>query len=188
MDDKEGCQLEGQVKIHKVPGNFHLSSHDCPDTVMKLMQGGYKVDFTHTINHLSFGTKTDQKVINSQYGGAISNELNGKKIDQNIPFGSLLVNYYLDITEEEYTDTTYTIESKTSETGEEYPKFTGFPYRSMEQMMISNMLPTLIWNVSITPIKASYTLFQESLSDFLVRLCGIVGGIFAAATIFESLI
>ena len=54
--------------------------------------------------------------------------------------------------------------------------------------MISNMLPTLIWNVSITPIKAHYTLFQESLSTFLIRMCGIVGGIFAAATIFESLL
>ena len=50
------------------------------------------------------------------------------------------------------------------------------------------MLPTIIWNVSITPIKAHYTLFKESLSDFLVRFCGIVGGIFAAATIFESLL
>ena len=58
----------------------------------------------------------------------------------------------------------------------------------MHQMMISNMLPTIIWNVSITPIKAHYTLFKESLSDFLVRFCGIVGGIFAAATIFESLL
>ena len=53
--------------------------------------------------------------------------------------------------------------------------------------MLTNMLPTLVWNVSITPIKAHYTLSKESLSEFLVRLCGIVGGIFAAATIFESL-
>ena len=55
-------------------------------------------------------------------------------------------------------------------------------------MMISNMLPTIIWNVSITPIKAHYTLFKETLSDFLVRLCGIVGGIFATATIVEALV
>lgn len=58
----------------------------------------------------------------------------------------------------------------------------------MKQVMISNMLPTLVWNVSITPIKAHYTLFQESTSDFLVRLCGIIGGIYAFATIFESIV
>ena len=54
--------------------------------------------------------------------------------------------------------------------------------------MITNMLPTLVWNVSITPIKAHFTMSKETFSDFLVRLCGIFGGIFAAATIFESLV
>ena len=68
------------------------------------------------------------------------------------------------------------------------PTYTGFPYRAMKQVMISNMLPTIIWNVTITPIKAHYTLTKESVSDFLVRLCGIIGGIFAAATIFESIV
>jgi len=83
-----------------------------------------------------------------------------------------------------------TVEATTVETNEKIdinPTFTGFPYRAMKQIMISNMLPTIIWNVSITPIKAHYTLYKESVSDFLVRLCGIIGGIFAAATIFESI-
>lgn len=191
LDEKEGCQLEGQVKMHKVPGNFHLSSHDCPETVMKLMQNGYKIDFTHTINHLSFGSPEDQKVINYRYGGSITNELSGKEYVQNIPFGQLLVNYYLDISEEEYTDTTYSrtiTDPETGDTNTDNPVFIGYPYRAMHQMMISNMLPTLIWNVSITPIKAHYTLFKETWSVFLVRMCGIVGGIFAAATIFESIV
>ena len=192
LEDKEGCQLEGSVRLHKVPGNFHLSSHDCPETVMKLLQSGFKIDFTHTINHLSFGAHEDQYMINRRYGGEITNELGGKNVTQAIPFGQLLVNYYLDITEEEYTDTTYTVPVLDSVTQEQVnttnPIFIGFPYRAMQQMMISNMLPTIIWNVSITPIKAHYTLFKESLADFLVRLCGIVGGIFAAATIFESIL
>lgn len=61
--------------MHKVPGNFHLSSHDCPDVVMRLIQSGYKIDFTHEINHLSFGSVTDQETINRKYSGQISNEL-----------------------------------------------------------------------------------------------------------------
>lgn len=101
---------------------------------MKLMQNGYRIDFTHTINHLSFGSQEDQVVINRRYGGAITNELNGKEMMQEIPFGQMYVNYYLDITEEEYTDTTYKVEKKSEETGEttqENPIFIGFPYRSM---------------------------------------------------------
>ena len=54
--------------------------------------------------------------------------------------------------------------------------------------MASNMLAIITWHVAITPIKAHFTLFKETISDFLVRLCGIVGGIFAAATILESLV
>ena len=65
--------------LHKVPGNFHLSSHDCPETVMKLMQNGYKINFTHSINHLSFGNKDEMTTINHKYGGEINNELSGKK-------------------------------------------------------------------------------------------------------------
>ena len=194
LEEKEGCQLEGTVKLHKVPGNFHLSSHDCPETVIKLIQSGYRIDFTHNINHLSFGSIDDMRMINYFYGGQITNELSQTEFVQNIPFGSLMVNYYLDITEEEYVDTTYTVQVPSSEPGKDgelvsgYPTYQGFNYRSMKQIMISNMLPTLIWNVSITPIKAHYTLSKESWSDFLVRLCGIIGGIFAAATIFEGIV
>ena len=33
---KEGCRIEGQVEIHKVPGNFHISSHKFPNAYQKL--------------------------------------------------------------------------------------------------------------------------------------------------------
>jgi len=48
----------------------------------------------------------------------INNELTEHVYKQEIPFGQLLVNYYLDITEEEYTDTTKTITNTNTETGE----------------------------------------------------------------------
>ena len=121
--------------LHKVPGNFHLSSHDSPETAMKLMQNGYKINFTHKINHLSFGDKKEMATINYKYGGQILNELNGKDYKQQIPFGQLMMNYYLDISEEEYTDTSYSVQRKNEETGEtteEHPKFIGFPYRAMQ--------------------------------------------------------
>ena len=57
--DKEGCQLEGEVLLHKVPGNFHISQHDCPQVVQTLMREGIQIDFSHKIDHLSFGTKSD---------------------------------------------------------------------------------------------------------------------------------
>ena len=107
LKDKEGCQIEGEVKLHKVPGNFHISSHDVPNVVTTLIREANKIDLTHKINHLSFGKKTDQHAIKRWYGGTIDNELNGTQKKQNIPFGQWMVNYYLDISEFEYTDVTY---------------------------------------------------------------------------------
>ena len=44
---------------------------------MKLMQSGYRIDFTHKIKHLSFGSLDDMRMINYRYGGEITNELSG---------------------------------------------------------------------------------------------------------------
>ena len=63
MDQGEGCLVEGTVIINKVPGNFHLSTHAFGQVVQKLYMGGRTLDFTHTINHLSFGNDTQMKQI-----------------------------------------------------------------------------------------------------------------------------
>ena len=102
-----------------------------------------------------------------------------------------MVNYYLDISEAEYKDTTQTVSvfNEITKTDEKtHPVYVGFPYRMMQTMMITNSLPILTWNVSITPIKAHYTMYYQTWSDFLVHICGIMGGIFAAASIFQSII
>ena len=103
----------------------------------------------------------------------------------------MYVNYFLDITEMEYTDMTYKVANRNDITGEttyENPTFIGFQYRSMHQQMITNQLPTITFNTSITPMKVHYTISYEPLADFLVHICAIIGGVFAAASIFESML
>ena len=55
LNDNEGCLLAGTVIINKVPGNFHVSTHAFGEVVQKLYMTGRKLDFSHVINHLSFG-------------------------------------------------------------------------------------------------------------------------------------
>ena len=57
MENKEGCRMEGTVKIHKVPGNFHISHHAYWNTMEQLYHSGKRIDFTHKINNISFGDK-----------------------------------------------------------------------------------------------------------------------------------
>lgn len=60
---EEGCLVEGTVIINKVPGNFHLSTHAFGEVIQKLYMTGHRLDFSHTINHLSFGNDTQMKQI-----------------------------------------------------------------------------------------------------------------------------
>lgn len=41
LKQQEGCQMVGSVNIHKVPGNFHISSHDFGEAYQKLFYGNY---------------------------------------------------------------------------------------------------------------------------------------------------
>jgi len=60
--------MEGEVQIHKVPGNFHISSHDEQTLVNRLMYGGHHIDFTHEIKTLSFGDKEEEKIVKKRFG------------------------------------------------------------------------------------------------------------------------
>jgi len=41
LKNKEGCHMLGEVAIHKVPGNFHISSHDFGEAYQKLFYENY---------------------------------------------------------------------------------------------------------------------------------------------------
>lgn len=81
LDDMEGCKLSGFVFINKVPGNFHISGHHYPEAVRALFMKGHKLDFSHKINHLSFGALQDAELIKQHFGETIENELDGRDID-----------------------------------------------------------------------------------------------------------
>lgn len=68
---------------------------------------GHSLDFSHTINHLSFGNIKDSQHITKQFGDEFKFELDGREVPQNkfMPGGglgfmgpqSLFVNYFLEI-------------------------------------------------------------------------------------------
>ncbi|RKP22775.1 endoplasmic reticulum vesicle transporter-domain-containing protein [Syncephalis pseudoplumigaleata] len=60
--NKEGCTIHGFIEVNKVSGNFHIMAGQSAlhnnihiHAIYSYMPEDY--DFTHTINHLSFGTK-----------------------------------------------------------------------------------------------------------------------------------
>ena len=73
--------MSGFVYINKVPGNFHISGHHYPEAIQRLFMAGKKLDFTHKINHLSFGEIKDAKFIEKNFNEKFSYELDGRFID-----------------------------------------------------------------------------------------------------------
>ena len=81
MQIEEGCLVEGTVIINKVPGNFHLSTHAFGEVIQKLYMTGHRLDFSHTINHLSFGNDTQMKQIQNKYDEKFNFDLDNLHID-----------------------------------------------------------------------------------------------------------
>ena len=114
LKDGEGCKLSGAVFINKVPGNFHISMHHYPEVVQRLFMHGQHLDFSHKVNHLSFGDLNDIQAIENNFDEKFKFELDGRDIDQQkfVPHGmggllgpnSLLVNYFLEISQVDYVD------------------------------------------------------------------------------------
>ena len=63
---KEGCALQGYISVNRVPGNFHISTHDYSQ-VLALIQE--QANLTHSIIELSFGVKSYVKKIRKKFKG-----------------------------------------------------------------------------------------------------------------------
>lgn len=181
LDEKEGCNVEGTVIINKVPGNFHLSTHAFGDVVQRLYMGGRRLDFTHTIKHLSFGDDDVMKTIEAKFGDKFQFDLDGTKIDQNqyLYQGQLLANYYLDVNEVEYMD----------ETNPNLARFyEGYKHRTSRSLLAQLGLPAIFFRYELSPIKLRYTVSYKSGTAFLIQICAIIGGLFTVAGIMDAFI
>ena len=69
IDLNYGCHLYGSFYIKKVPGDFHISSHNMMDNLPMLfmMLGKKFYDLSHHINHLSFGDDKNHHLIEKHF-------------------------------------------------------------------------------------------------------------------------
>ena len=140
---------------------------------------------THKINNLLFGNSTDANIIAKKYGEKISNELNGVTIDQTkvIWQGQMHVEYVIDITETEYEDTTVLMWGVLGL----HPKYHGYQYRAMKTVLMTGGMGAVWFKYDVAPIEVHYSMSYQPWSEFLVHMCAIIGGTFAAAGMLESI-
>lgn len=177
IEKKEGCRMTGYIRINRVPGNIHISTHSFFSSFNSLFENHDKdnVDLTHTINHLSFGDDGDvAKVMTHFPNSGIINPLDSvvqeaPKSEEGYP-QSLIFEYYLKI-----VPTTY---QRLSGAASHVFQFTA------NSNTISNAhMPSIYFRYDFSPVTIKYQEFaQESFFHFLVHVFAIIGGIFSAAS------
>ena len=153
------------------------------------MMNGHHMDFTHKINHLSFGDLNNVKLIENNFGETFKWELDGRdilesKFVKNPGFMNmgLSVNYFLEISQVDYLDQT----SPEAIASEKPPKMEAFQFRSSSTVKTEPGMPAIFFRYELSPIRIQYTMSLPSLSAYLTRVCAIVGGVYAVSSILES--
>jgi len=164
-----GCRIEADFQINKVPGNFHISTH-----------GNKKqpavVDMTHFIREVRFG---DQVYINPARIEASFNPLayQDKKEKENAQHSH---DYFLKVVPSIYKDTAGS---------EKYPYQYTYAHRSYIQYGHGHRVSAALWfRYDLSPITVKYTEKRLPLYTFLTMVCAIIGGTFTVAGIFDSLL
>ena len=91
------------------------------------------------------------------------------------------VEYVIDITETLYEDTTV------KESSGQHPKYQGYQYRAMKTVLMTGGQGAVWFKYDVAPIEVHYSMSYQSWSEFLVHMCAIIGGTFAAAGMLESI-
>eukprot|EP01016_Furgasonia_blochmanni_P050992 TRINITY_DN795_c0_g1_i2.p1 TRINITY_DN795_c0_g1~~TRINITY_DN795_c0_g1_i2.p1 ORF type:complete len:499 (-),score=70.86 TRINITY_DN795_c0_g1_i2:262-1758(-) len=157
----EGCQLYGHLFVRKVPGNFHVSIHGKGLALTMLTSD---VSLKHKVNLLEF-THEHGEVTLGRYTKA-TNSLDGKAVAPDS--GRQDIQYYLKIVSSSYFHPVW---------GEE--KF--YEFVALQDYGESAQVPKVEFKYEFDPISIKHRSHRSSLTEFIVSLCAIVGGIFASS-------
>ncbi|ORX88530.1 DUF1692-domain-containing protein [Basidiobolus meristosporus CBS 931.73] len=166
-EEYNACRVSGSMKVNKVAGNLHI-------TAFGHGYGGSHVDhealnFTHYIRHLSFGHNYPHLVnpLNNVYERAESN------FDLFQYFISIVPTIYLDSADNVLLTNQYAVTDSS---------------KSLEPGMQQTQVPGIFFKYDLEPISVRVSETRPPFPTFLVRLCGLVGGIWATTGVTYQLI
>ena len=181
----EGCRIYGKVDVGKYLGNFHIApgkpttnQHSHYHEFQKLSPGLF--DTSHTINHLSFGKAFPGK----------SYPLDGKHFKGDK--GGIMHQYILKV-----VPTTYVFaslpKSSNNSTGENINEQISHQFaitRTQKDVLGGHPggIPGVFVQYEFSPLMVRYEEKQKSISNFIVSLCAIIGGVFTVASLVDSFI
>ena len=167
VNEKEGCRVKGTFKIKFVPGNFHISFHDYINEFNMVRLKGFEPDFSHRVNHLSFGEEDDNvsKKVGRDFGIDTTHAINGQEAKHMLNFGFFhSVTHHLNIVPSKfiYEETGKTIES----------------YQYTSTMIKGSGNPSITFQMGIENVVMIFKAKTQTLTHFLIMLMAIIGGFY----------
>ncbi|XP_071479243.1 endoplasmic reticulum-Golgi intermediate compartment protein 2-like [Diadema antillarum] len=168
----DACRLHGSLTTNKVAGNFHVTigksiPHPRGHAHLALMIDPAKYNFSHRINHFSFGTPVK----------GIVNPLDG---DVKITNESLqLYQYFIQIVPTKVNTRAARANTHQFAVTEQE--------RAINHHKGSHGVSGIFFKYELTSLVISVKEAYDPIWKLLVRLCGIVGGVFATSGIINNL-
>ncbi|RKP38753.1 endoplasmic reticulum vesicle transporter-domain-containing protein, partial [Dimargaris cristalligena] len=168
----DGCRVLGSVVVNKMVGSFHFTL--MPQGLADLFMLPRGVNFTHRIDHFSFGV---------HYPGLVDPLANHFQLAP--PAHLVAFHYLISVVPTTYVDAQgralvtnqYAVKDYSKSWAEDPQARGGQPLGT----------PGLFFKYDMEPISVRVTETQQSLSRLLTRICAAVGGIFVCVGLIHRL-
>lgn len=168
----DACRIHGTLEVNKLAGNFHITAgksvpvfpHGHAHLAMMLNPSDY--NFTHRIDHFSFGDVT----------AGIINPLDGE--EQVTQHNYHLFQYFMKIVPTEVRTYSHQVDSFQYSVTERN--------RAIDHSGGSHGVPGIFVKYDIFALKIRVQEEHKPYWQFLVRLCGIIGGLFVVSGILHD--
>ena len=187
-----GCNLHGTIRLRKVHGNFHFA----PGTSIEYGAFGQLIhqftldqllrfNVSHTINHFSIG---DTKVQRFSKQG-VRFPLDGTSFATS-QGEQAHVKYFIKVVPTSYINGhDFSAEATFSEMPELSYEFAAQTHHvSFPRGFTGTRTPAVIFVFDFYPIKVNHIFQRPPFSRFLVKLCGIAGGLFVVLGFADSVV
>lgn len=177
---EEGCRVTGFLRVNKVPGNIHMSTHTFFPMMGNLWTENESVDISHRILHLSFGSDQDiMYVLENFRDTGIVAPLDA--IERKVPLSDkgkakpIIYEYYLKI-----VPTSYESAGRSTHV---------FQFTANSNQVTNSFLPSIYFRYDFSPVTVKFhDEKQQSFFHFMIHICAIIGGVFSAAGMLNSTI
>ncbi|KAG5184554.1 endoplasmic reticulum vesicle transporter-domain-containing protein [Tribonema minus] len=219
MQEMEGCNLSGKMRVNKVAGNFHMAMGE------SMVKDGRHVhifniddsdtfNISHTIHSLSFG---------DTYPDMPANPLDGVVRMVGEDTGTGLMQYYINLVPAVYkaegssgektelvtTQFTYTMKFRSVYGYDDFQAHEhhdqpghhhaigehrdvpgdegdGAGGKRKRREITNYLLPGVFFVYDMAPFMLEVEVWQQPLSHFLIRLCAVVGGVYAVSGMLDQ--